>query len=113
MGAEEADNARLIAAFELLKTDPEKALSELKELAELGLTTAAINLGWAYHHGKGTPLDLDRAEFWLKYAFDSGDNAASYYLGNLYTSQGKIDKANMIYKHGVEHGFFHRHIVWQ
>lgn len=103
---DEPDQARLLAAYDIFKCDPHRAFEEMRALAELGSTNAAINIGWAYHHGKGVAKDLSQAEFWLKQAFEKGDPAASYYLGNLYSTLGKIDEANLIYKNGVELGYF-------
>lgn len=103
---DEPDQARLLAAYDIFKCDPHRAFEEMRALAELGSTNAAINIGWAYQHGKGVAKDLLQAEFWLKQAFDKGDPAASYYLGNLYSALGKIDEANLIYKNGVELGYF-------
>jgi hypothetical protein len=102
----EPDELRLLAACKIFRLDPGKAFEEMKSLAELGSTTAAINIGWAYRHGKGVQQDISLAIFWLRKAFDMGDPAASYYLGNLYSSLGEKDKANFIYKSGVERGYF-------
>lgn len=106
MFIEEPDEARLLAACDVFRCDPQKAFGEMRSLAELGSTTAAINVGWAYHHGKGVEQDISKATFWLKQAYEKGDPAASYYLGNLYSNIGKKDEANIVYQSGVERGYF-------
>lgn len=53
--------------------DLTSAVPLLKEAAELGDTTAMVELGKLYYYGRGVPEDEKEAERWFKLAADKGD----------------------------------------
>jgi hypothetical protein len=68
----------------MLQSDSANALIELKALAESGSIMSMVYLGDAYKLGKGTKIDLSRAEEWYRRAADKGSLLGSYSLGRLY-----------------------------
>lgn len=102
---DEADIAQLQYALNLQRTDPIKALAELRGLSERGSLTSMIHVGWSYEKGIGTAIDLNQAEYWYKRASHSGSSHASYRLGLLYHEEGRFSEAIEEFNLGVSQDY--------
>ncbi|MEZ5542306.1 MAG: sel1 repeat family protein [Pseudomonadota bacterium] len=69
----------------LLRNDPSKVPPVL-EAAERGEVDAQYALGMIYAEGRGVPIDLARAHYWLSRAVEQGDRDAEL-LRNIVGSQ--------------------------
>jgi uncharacterized protein len=54
-------------------------------LAEKGIAEAQYEIGYLYTHGRGVPLDKDKAARWVRKSADQGYAPAQGFLGDLYT----------------------------
>lgn len=101
--AEDCDNAA-----EVLKTDPARAVSACRNLAEQGDANAEFVLGAMYHFGAGVLQDHVRAGIWYRKAADQGVAGAQYNLGVMYdTGQGVPQdhaKALQFYRAAADQG---------
>jgi len=70
--------------------------------AELGVVGAQADLGNAYLYGQGTPVDLDKAEYWLTKAVAGGRDWAQQNLIEVYQRKGDTDKANKLRQKAIE-----------
>lgn len=68
----------------LLKTDPERAVSACRRLADQGLAGAQQNLGNMYRKGQGVPQDYAEAAKWFRKAAEQGRADAQSNLGKMY-----------------------------
>jgi uncharacterized protein len=100
--AEEPDPRRFEDAQRLLRSDPNRAYSELRTLADRGSIMSMVYLGWAFAEGTGRAADFSQAEYWLKRAFDTGSLLGMFYLGSLYHRHGDLKKACEIWSGGVD-----------
>jgi TPR repeat protein len=68
----ESDLDALRRAYDDLRSDPSRALLQLRDLADRGSVMSMIYLGYARGKGIGSPVDLAEAEKWFKGAYDAG-----------------------------------------
>jgi TPR repeat protein len=68
----------------LLKTDPERAASACRRLADQGVADAQQNLGNMYRKGQGVPQDYAEAAKWFRKAAEQGRADAENNLGKMY-----------------------------
>jgi TPR repeat protein len=61
----------------------EEAVRYFVLAADQGYTTGEANLGYCYHTGKGTEVDLGKARYWLERAAAKGDKNAIEGLARL------------------------------
>ena len=65
----QADDIRdCSSAGTLLKTDPDRAVSACRHLADKGDAGAQGNLGFMYYLGQGVPQDYVQAHVWFNLA---------------------------------------------
>lgn len=69
----------------LLRNDPSK-VPPILEAAQRGEVDAQYALGMVYAEGRGVPIDLARAHYWLSLAVAQGDRDAEL-LRNIVGSQ--------------------------
>ncbi|NNJ93844.1 MAG: sel1 repeat family protein [Halobacteria archaeon] len=69
----------------LLRNDPSK-VALIREAAERGEVDALYALGLVYAEGRGVPIDLAQAHYWLSLAIAQGDGDAEL-LRNIVGSQ--------------------------
>ncbi len=69
----------------LLRNDPAK-VAVIREAAERGETDALYAMGLIYAEGRGVPVDLAQAHYWLSLAIEQGDADAEL-LRNIVGSQ--------------------------
>jgi TPR repeat protein len=101
----EADQERVHLAARLLHTDPGQSLKEYVALAEKGSLWSMICAGAMFEAVDGPQLDLAQAEKWYRRAYENGADDALLRLGRLYLRTGRYQKAEEIFKTGVERGF--------
>ena len=78
------DAADCGSAGTLLKTDPDRAVSACRLLADQGYAGAQYNLGVMYDHGQGVPQNYAEAAKWYRKAADQGYAVAQFNLGVMY-----------------------------
>jgi TPR repeat protein len=69
----------------LLRNDPSK-VGVVRDAAERGEVDAQYALGLIYAEGRGVPIDLAQAHYWLSLAIEQGDSDADL-LRNIIGSQ--------------------------
>jgi len=93
-------------AIELYEDEEyEQAFPLYKMLANFGNLEAATILAWMYEKGNGVSISLKKAECWYLIASNGGEDAASYYLGNLYISLKKYIDAYKVLSIAAENGY--------
>ena len=102
-------------AYELgqgVKADEQKAAQHYTQ-ALTGFTaiyekshedSISYRLGTMYLKGKGTDVDLAKAEKYLLESADNGNNQAQYQLGKLRLAQDRIDEAEQLFVKSAEKG---------
>ena len=102
-------------AYELgqgVKADEQKATQRYTQ-ALTGFTaiyeksredSISYRLGTMYLKGKGTDVDLAKAEKYLLESADNGNNQAQYQLGKLRLAQDRIDEAEQLFIKSAEKG---------
>ena len=102
-------------AYELgqgVKADEQKAAQHYTQ-ALTGFTaiyekshedSISYRLGTMYLKGKGTDVDLAKAEKYLLESADNGNNQAQYQLGKLRLAQVRIDEAEQLFIKSAEKG---------
>ena len=102
-------------AYELgqgVKADEQKATQHYTQ-ALTGFTaiyekshedTISYRLGTMYLKGKGTDVDLAKAEKYLLESADNGNDQAQYQLGKLRLAQDRIDEAEQLFIKSAEKG---------
>ena len=102
-------------AYELgqgVKADEQKAAQHYTQ-ALTGFTaiyekshedSISYRLGTMYLKGKGTDVDLAKAEKYLLESADNGNNQAQYQLGKLRLAQDRIDEAEQLFIKSAEKG---------
>ena len=102
-------------AYELgqgVKADEQKAVQHYTQ-ALTGFTaiyekshedSISYRLGTMYLKGKGTDVDLAKAEKYLLESADNGNNQAQYQLGKLRLAQDRIDEAEQLFIKSAEKG---------
>ncbi len=71
---------------------PAAGMTELREKADAGDSSAAFDLGRAYEKGNGVPQDMLKAAFWYRKAAEEGDAKAQDSLGVLYWLGAGVEK---------------------
>lgn len=71
--------------FILFRNDPSK-VARVRDAAERGEVDAQYAMGLIYAEGRGVPIDLAQAHYWLSLAIDQGDADANL-LRNIVGSQ--------------------------
>lgn len=66
--------------------DYQKAVEELRDLAERGEARAQYDLGFLYDKGQGVPQSDKQAFHWYHRAAEQNDDRAQYNLGLMYAS---------------------------
>lgn len=69
------------------------AFAIYKRLAEDGDLHCQTMIGWMYHEGLGTELNLEEAEKWFKAAANLGSKEASFYCGKSALRTRKYEEA--------------------
>jgi len=72
------------SARALLKTDPDRAVSACRHLADQGYADAQLSLGFMYYSGQGVAQNYAEAIKWYRKAADQGEAHAQYGLGVAY-----------------------------
>ncbi len=98
---QEPDRNRLQAADALVLTDPERALREYQDLANLGSAMSLLALGLMYERGQGTVLDVSKSFEYYALASEKGSVRATFNLGRLYYNQHDFAKAEELLSVGV------------
>lgn len=101
----ETDPAAIHQAYDLLKTDPAESLRQYLALAEQGSVWSMASVGQMFQSGTGTAQDLAQAEKWLHRAYRAGSDYGLIWLGILYEHSGQSEKAQEVYRTGIERGF--------
>jgi TPR repeat protein len=101
----EADPASIYQAHDLLQTDPAEAFRQYLALAERGSLWSMTAVGQMFEDGKGTARDLAQAEKWYLSAYEAGSDYGLMWLGQLYQESGQHEKAQRVFRTGVERGF--------
>ena len=96
----------LYSCGELFATisDYKSALPCFLKAADKGHKKSWTQLYLYYLLGKGTKQDPDKALFWAKKAFKSGDKDAAFVIAGILESKGKDKKAQKYYKISYENG---------
>jgi TPR repeat protein len=81
------------------------AFTHCQPSAAAGSTMAQLYLGWMHQSGKGTPMDLDKAEHWYRQALEADPSRASYYLATVYKDRNKLDQAREWFEASVYHDY--------
>ena len=97
----EPDLSALSAAYKLLKTEPERAVPMLEELAGRGSLMSMIYLADAHRKGLGVPSDVESARTWLKRATDEGSRVAPHQLGLLHLKLKEYQLAEEMFRLGA------------
>ncbi|WP_315077169.1 tetratricopeptide repeat protein [Acinetobacter guillouiae] len=75
----------------LVEKDLQKAFDYFERAAKKNDPLAQNNLGWMYEHGEGTEINIEKAEYWYRIAFENGFELAAKNLNKLNnTSENKI-----------------------
>ncbi len=101
----EPDQAALSRAHRLLRSDPKKAVIEMRALAERGSIMSMLYVGQAYRRGTGTDVDSRTAEKWYRRAADAGSLSAYYFLGRLYLVEKRYDEARDVFEYASERNY--------
>ncbi len=101
----EADPASVYQAYDLLKTDPAESFRQYLALAERGSVWSMATVGNMFENGNGTARDLAQAEKWYLRAYEAGSDYGLIWLGHLYQKSRQYEKAQDVYRAGVERGF--------
>jgi uncharacterized protein len=84
MSARADDVGDCRSAETLLKTNPDRAVSACRRLADQGIAVAQRYLAIMYYNGRGVPQDYTQAAQWFSKAADQGDAVAQSNLGNMH-----------------------------
>jgi tetratricopeptide (TPR) repeat protein len=101
----EADQVSIHQAHDLLKTDPAESFRQYLALAERGSVWSMANVGQLFENGTGTARDLAQAEKWYLRAYEAGSDYGLIWLGHLYQESRQYEKAQEVFRSGVDQGF--------
>jgi TPR repeat protein len=101
----EANPAAVHQAYDLLQTNPAESFTQFLALAEQGSVWSMASVGQMLEVGTGTAQDLAQAERWYLRAYQAGSDYGLIWLGGLYQRSGEYEKAQEVYRTGVERGF--------
>jgi len=76
----------------------------LLKAAELGDTSAQLNLGYYYDVGSGVRKNRSAAMLWYRRAYrnDGGSSSSANNIGTIYRDEGNFDRAIFWFKRAVE-----------
>jgi TPR repeat protein len=100
----EPDLARLRSAYHALATEPRRALTELRELAQIGSAMSMMYLGNALERGIGTEVDLRQAATWFDGASKAGCALALAHLGCVQSELRDYGQAIETFTRGIAGG---------
>lgn len=83
------------------KGDLKNAFKCLLAAAQLGHVSSQINLGNFYASGRGVQRNLEKAAYWYKKAYKSGDNCGALNLAIDKRKQGNIRSAVIWFKKAI------------
>ena len=101
----EVDPALVYRAHDLLETDPAESFRQYHALAENGSVWSMAAVGQMFALGTGTARDLLQAEKWYLSAYRAGSDSGLMLLGDLYQESGRYQKAQEVFRAGVDRGF--------
>jgi TPR repeat protein len=101
----EADPALIYQAHDLLETDAAESFRQYLALAESGSVWSMAIVGHGFENGTGTARDLAQAETWYLRAYRAGSDHGLLWLGHLYQESKQYQKAQDVFRTGVERGF--------
>ncbi|WP_133643141.1 tetratricopeptide repeat protein [Zeaxanthinibacter enoshimensis] len=81
---QDADSLNVQSKELLYQKNFDKAFPLLQQAAEMGQAEAQYNLGYAYHRGMGTRIDLEKANSWYERSAAQGYNDALYAMMMAY-----------------------------
>jgi hypothetical protein len=101
-----AEDAQLSTIDTLIDKGEFKQAYDLSlALAEAGVSSAQVFLGWLYQTGKGVRQDLDQAKRWYRSALKSNSPRAEFYLGTVYWNQSAFPEAIQWFETAAAHGY--------
>jgi TPR repeat protein len=101
----DADPASIYQAHDLIETDPAESFRQYLALAERGSVWSMATVGQLFENGTGTARDLSQAEKWYLCAYEAGSDYGLIWLGHLYQELRQYEKAQEVFRTGVERGF--------
>lgn len=72
--------------------------------AELGDSSAQVNVGYAYDVGSGVRRNRKRALYWYRRAFKAGERTAAANIGTIYRDKGNLQRALFWFKRAAALG---------
>ena len=110
--AAEQNNALAINTLGAIYSDDyhdySEAIKLFRKAADLGCSSAQINMGVCYEKGLGVEIDHLQASEWYDMAADQGDPDGIYYKGHCYEEgigvEENINLATIYYDIAAEHG---------
>jgi len=92
-------------AYELLKTNPKKAVNELEALADRGSLMSIWYLADAYYSGRYFAKDMNGAKKWYRRAEESGASYGSHMLGSVCYKIEEFPEALSAFSRGAANGY--------
>lgn len=83
-------------------------VSDIEKIANQGNIVAQAELGYMFYVGKDTPVNYEKAEYWLKKSANGDllvNHQSKNLLAALYEDKGDINSAILWYKKAAENGF--------
>ncbi len=78
-----------------------EAAALYEPLADAGVETALLNLGWMYKNGHLGSPDLDKAISLYERASNKGSAIAKHYLGRSLMEKGELNRARSLFLEGA------------
>jgi len=101
----EPDLEELYAAYSLLDSNADLAVSRLEHLANIGSIASMWYLGDAYSSGRVLNKELDKSLFWYSKAEASGWIPASYRIGRIYFDMRDYESALKAFTKGMSNNY--------
>jgi hypothetical protein len=105
MRKDEPDLALLRQYHGMLSTDPQRAITGLKALADRGSSASMVLLVEAYTEGRVVEPDILQAEELNRQAMAAGQIHGSYEIGRYYFKVKDYEKARDAFSMGADQGF--------
>lgn len=86
-------NQRWLNARDQFKSDPQRYIAQLEELARDGRPGSKITVGRFYCWDSSLPHDYEKAEFWFRQAAEQDPGRANWYLGLMFALRSKYGAA--------------------
>ena len=102
---DEARAEALTAAFARRESDPSGAFAACLELAEAGSRTAMVEVGEGFEIGRRTTRDIEKAEMWLRRAYELGSQRAVLSYGGLLTRHADLAGAERVFRPAAAEGW--------